>query len=190
MRERSPLEPLHEIGGVGSTFGYPPALSPGLSVLQNVIEAPLRSPIGGHFAQFVHDEARTPDPCTLRVLEIDARISDVGLGHADDLSIVRGIGQNFLIPRHRSIEDHFPVPAVFLPFSEGIAPKKSPGNQSHLRVPKYLFVSFIEIFPLFFSLIDDFSADDRGDYSSFEFPAQERRISTFRKNLIFRKRPF
>ena len=41
------------------------------------------------------------------VFEIGADIADMGEGEGNDLSGIRGVGQNFLIARHRSVETDF-----------------------------------------------------------------------------------
>src|SRR5208337_1619624 len=54
--------------------------------------------------ELLHDEARENRPRGLLVLGVHADVSDLCVGHCDDLTRVRGIRQDLLVARHARIE--------------------------------------------------------------------------------------
>jgi hypothetical protein len=65
------------------------------------------APVGDHGREAAHHEAGCPDLVTFVVLGRAADVADVGLGHGDDLAVVGGIGQDFLVAGHTRVEHDF-----------------------------------------------------------------------------------
>jgi len=63
------------------------------------------------------------------VLVVDTIIADERVSHGDDLALVGGVREDFLVTGHGSIEAHFAQ-------AEARAPKPSPANTDHLPKPK------------------------------------------------------
>ena len=59
-----------------------------------------------------------------KVFFVDAIVADLRRRHRHDLSEIRRIGQDFLIPRHAGIEDRFPAEGGRS--SKRLAPKNCP----------------------------------------------------------------
>ena len=71
-----------------------------------------------------HDEAAQIQPCGLLVFRVDPDVSDLGVGHADDLPGVGGIGQDLLVAGHPGMEDD--LSRAFDVGPEGLAPVERP----------------------------------------------------------------
>src|SRR6185503_15006466 len=56
-------------------------------------------------AVLAHDEAAYPGLPRLDVLAIHADVPDLGIGHGDELPVVRWVRQDLLIARHAGVED-------------------------------------------------------------------------------------
>jgi hypothetical protein len=61
--------------------------------------------------ELAHDQPFDVRPLGLLVVEIGADVSNVGIGQADDLTAVTGIGEDFLIPGEAGIENDFTTAA-------------------------------------------------------------------------------
>ena len=64
------------------------------------------SVIAGIGGTFLDNKSFHKGASGLDVLGIDPVVADEGIGHADDLPLVRGIGEDLLIAGHGRIEDH------------------------------------------------------------------------------------
>ena len=73
-----------------------------------VIERLLRSPITRTPTRFLDDKPLRPDAARFGIVFGDAVIPDMRAGHCDDLTLIRGVGENLLIAGHGSIEDYLP----------------------------------------------------------------------------------
>src|SRR5437867_9614733 len=69
----------------------------------------------------------------LSVLVVVAGVADVYGGHADDLPLVRGIGQDLLVSRHRRVEDD--LPDRLPPRPESLALEDAPVGERQQRAP-------------------------------------------------------
>ena len=65
------------------------------------------APVGSDTACFTNDKPFDPRACRFGVALVDAVVADEWIRHADDLAGVGRIGENFLVTRHRGIEDNF-----------------------------------------------------------------------------------
>ena len=74
---------------------------------QILVQGQPAPPVARVGARFFHDETGQPRARGLHVLRVDPVIADVRIGHRDHLAAVRGVRQNFLIPRHGGVEHHF-----------------------------------------------------------------------------------
>ncbi len=63
-----------------------------------------RAEIGNHARQIADDEPRRERLPRLDVFRVDADVADVRIGERDDLSRIRGIGEDLLISGHRRVE--------------------------------------------------------------------------------------
>ena len=55
---------------------------------------------------FLDDEALHLDAGGLDIFGVDAVVPHHGVGHGDDLALVGGVGENFLVARHGGVEHH------------------------------------------------------------------------------------
>ena len=117
-------------------------------VTQIVLQLPTGAPAGGPPSGFTYDVAGHPDTVRLGVLIVDPGVTDVWRGLHDDLAVVGGIGQCFLVPGHPGGEDDLsngaplsPVaaapqgPAV-LQYEEGGWAVAQLRHEPSLRVPR------------------------------------------------------
>src|SRR6266852_542995 len=65
--------------------------------------APVRRPRPA----FLDDEALDVDAARLLVRSVDSNVPDFGIRHANNLSLVRRIGEHLLVASHRRIEHDF-----------------------------------------------------------------------------------
>jgi len=65
--------------------------------------------VTGHLALIADDEASQMRSGALNVFVVDAVVADLWIGHRDDLAAITRIGEDLLIPGHRSVEAHFAV---------------------------------------------------------------------------------
>jgi hypothetical protein len=70
-----------------------------------------RAPVGGYLRKLPDDQRFDIRPGRLLVFKICANVSDVGVGKADDLAGVAGVGENFLITGEAGIENDFAAAA-------------------------------------------------------------------------------
>ena len=70
-------------------------------------EGPLRSPVRVAARQGPHDESCCVRPGRLFVEVCHPVVADVRGRHHDDLTRIRGIGENLLVSGHRGVEHHF-----------------------------------------------------------------------------------
>ncbi len=81
-------------------------------LLQVVRQCLLQTPAGGPRWQVTDDQTGGVVRPRLEVFRIAADIADMRIGQRDDLAAIRGIGKDFLITRHRRIEDDFAAGAA------------------------------------------------------------------------------
>ena len=72
-------------------------------------------PVAHYGAQFAYDEAGRFGSVGFLVSGYDSIVADLGSRHSDDLSIVRWVGEDFLIPRHAGVEYGFAHYGCFAP---------------------------------------------------------------------------
>ena len=93
-------------------FGQRPgvdALNAGDAVAFHVVaQRTVRAVIAHDRRQLTDDKPAGVRLVRLHVLLVDAVVADERIGHGDDLPLVRRVGQDFLIPRHRSVETNLP----------------------------------------------------------------------------------
>ena len=64
--------------------------------------------VAGGLGDVVADNTAARRRCgAFQVLRVGADITDVGEGEGNNLARIRGVRENFLIPRDGGIEDHF-----------------------------------------------------------------------------------
>jgi hypothetical protein len=73
------------------------------------IERLLAAPTAHHRRKLAHDQAGDVGLARLDVERVDPGVADERIGHRHDLPLVRGIGQDFLVPGHRGVEADFAV---------------------------------------------------------------------------------
>ena len=73
-------------------------------LLQVLIERHLRAPVRRPLPILLDDKAFDMDPRRFGILLVDADIADLRIGHADQLSFVRRVRENFLVAAHGSVE--------------------------------------------------------------------------------------
>ena len=61
------------------------------------------------FAKFADDESAEEQATAFDVFGIDAVVADERIGHGDDLAVIGGIGEDFLVAGHAGVEHHFAV---------------------------------------------------------------------------------
>ena len=64
------------------------------------------APARGQVGQLTHDEAAHLDAIALVVGVVDAVVALDRVGHGQDLTAVRGVGEGLLVAGHRGVEDH------------------------------------------------------------------------------------
>ena len=109
------------ITGLGAFLANDPRQLAGIDIgdadhvvaLEVLGEGFLAAEIGGQQRQIPNDEALGMYAGGFFVFVVGAGIADMGIGEGHDLTGIRGVGQDFLIPRHRRIEDHFPNGTAF-----------------------------------------------------------------------------
>src|SRR3989454_2819536 len=103
------------------------------AVLRQVgLEALRRPPVAGHWRQVADDESFEERLPRFDVLGIDAGIADERIGHRNDLTGIGRVGKNFLVARHRSIENDFTHGLAFKAVS--VASKNTPAFQQQRRL--------------------------------------------------------
>jgi hypothetical protein len=70
-----------------------------------------RPPVGSEKGKFADDQAFDERLGRFLIIEIGADITDVGIGQADDLPGVAGVGENFLISGEAGIKNDFAATA-------------------------------------------------------------------------------
>ncbi len=60
--------------------------------------------VAGHAAALADDEAGQLRAGALEIVEVDAVVADLRIGHRDDLAAVAGIGEDLLVAGHRGVE--------------------------------------------------------------------------------------
>ena len=83
------------------------AVDAGDAIFAEVVVEALLAPPVARLREVADDEAGEEEPATLNVLGVDAVVADLRSGENDELPGVGGIGQNLLVARHASVEDHF-----------------------------------------------------------------------------------
>jgi len=76
-------------------------------LLQVAAKVVLAAPVGSATRQIANDQAGRIVGIGFKILGIATGIADMRIGQRDDLAAIRGVGQNFLIARHRRVENHF-----------------------------------------------------------------------------------
>src|SRR5262249_1947447 len=69
----------------------------------------LRAPVGTDGREFANYKAFDEGPGGFIVFGVGSVIADLRVGEDNDLSCVRGIGEDFLVTSDGSIENYFPV---------------------------------------------------------------------------------
>ena len=77
------------------------------------LEALFGAPVGSDTTRFTNDKSFDPRARRLCIAFVDAVVADERVGHAHDLSRVRGIGKHLLITGHRGIENHLAADFAF-----------------------------------------------------------------------------
>ena len=75
--------------------------------LHVAVEGLGRAPIGGLPEHLFADEGLHEGTRRLLVLRVHTDVTDLGVGHGDDLAGIGGIGQDLLIAHHARVETHF-----------------------------------------------------------------------------------
>ncbi len=73
------------------------------------LQRTVRAKIARQLAQIPHDEAGQMRMGAFQIFQVDPIIADLGVGHRDDLAPVAGVGEDFLITGHGSVEANFAV---------------------------------------------------------------------------------
>ncbi|MNF59637.1 hypothetical protein D3C84_412320 [compost metagenome] len=63
--------------------------------------------IGGKYRKVPDDQSLRVDLTGLFIFAVGAGVAYMGVSEGDYLTGIRGIGEDFLIARHRRIENHF-----------------------------------------------------------------------------------
>ena len=71
------------------------------------------APVARHLAHIAHHKAAAGGFGALHVLEVDAVVADLGIGHRDDLARVRRIGDDFEVALERGVEADLPERLAF-----------------------------------------------------------------------------
>ncbi len=74
--------------------------------LQVAVQRLLGAPVAGRLAQVSHHHSHRVGVSRLLVLRVGPDVAHLRRGHGDDLADVARVGQNFLVPGHRRVEDH------------------------------------------------------------------------------------
>lgn len=74
--------------------------------LQIGVQSHLTAEVADHQGQVTDDQPCGVDRGGFGVLGIDAGIADVWIRQGHDLTTVRRVGQDFLVTRHRRVEDN------------------------------------------------------------------------------------
>ena len=80
-----------------------PQLARGLEVIGQPALGP---PVGRVGVVLLDDEALHLHPPGFDILGINAVVADQGIGHGDDLALIRGVGEDLLIAGHGGVEHH------------------------------------------------------------------------------------
>src|SRR5690606_21220554 len=73
-------------------------------LLHEALQVLVRAVVGGHAAELAHDEPLGVGLVGLHVVDADAVVADVRVGHRDDLPVVAGVGEDLLVAGHRGVE--------------------------------------------------------------------------------------
>ena len=76
-------------------------------ILQSFRETLTSAPIARHISSSFDNQTRSVNGIAFHVLRINADIADVRAGKRHELARVGGIREDFLITRHRGVEDNF-----------------------------------------------------------------------------------
>ena len=80
---------------------------------QKIVEPALGSPVARLVKKFSNYEAREKGPGRLVILGVDPDVANLGISHGHDLTRIRGIGHDFLVPRHAGVEYHLTFSNAF-----------------------------------------------------------------------------
>ena len=84
-------------------------LDPENAVFRKIVgQRLIRAPIRRDVAELADHEAADVRAGGFIVVGVDAVVPDLRVGHRDDLAAVGGVGDDFLIARHRGVETDFP----------------------------------------------------------------------------------
>ena len=75
--------------------------------LREIDKTSFRAPIAGQHCAVPHNQTRGMNLGGLHVIAVRAGVADMGVCQGDDLPAIRWVGQDFLIARHRRIENNF-----------------------------------------------------------------------------------
>jgi len=78
----------------------------GLAATEEFLKARLGSPIAHDQRQVANDQPGCVGLRGFEIVGVRARVADVRVRERDDLAIVRGVGQDFLVAGHGGVEDH------------------------------------------------------------------------------------
>src|SRR5690606_12476566 len=78
-----------------------------VAAAQELAELELAAIVADDARQVANHEPGGMDSARLEVVRVRADVTDMRIGQRDDLPVVRRIGEDFLIPRHRGVEHHF-----------------------------------------------------------------------------------
>jgi len=79
--------------------------------LQILLRGFAGAPVGGDGGKFADDQRLDVGVRGFFVQAVGADVADVGIGEADDLAGVTGVGENFLVSGERGIENDFAAAA-------------------------------------------------------------------------------
>ena len=77
------------------------------TLAQVVGQALARAPVAHGRTHVTHHQTGRPDAVALVVFRIDADVADMGRGHRHDLTMIRGVGEDFLVTGDAGVEDDF-----------------------------------------------------------------------------------
>ena len=86
-------------------------LDPDDSILGEITgQVLLRPKVGSDPAQFLDDKTFQKYFPGFDILAVHPVVADQGIGHRDDLALIGGVGQDFLVTHHAGVEHHFAEP--------------------------------------------------------------------------------
>src|SRR5258706_10207205 len=82
-------------------------------LLHELVRDLLRTPVGADFRKLADDQALNIGTSRFIVFGIRAVVADFRIGQDNDLSCVRGVGENFLVAGNGSVKNYFPGALAF-----------------------------------------------------------------------------